>query len=326
MNNSYFSNNSFGVEMDFLSMWSQVTDEQVKKIQAEFCLDIILMTVVTWILWYCITYQKGCGIPVKQWLMVFFIMYFSRSSFQMLKILVLTYFYDYRTWYDIAAFTITNGAICGWLIYGFVLYYSDANDCDKVPDTAFFVSMMFVILFVGYIMIFVYVMMLCTVPCVYMFLRDGAAQRGAAANNNLQGNNRAMAQAQVPGIIASLRRTQYDPDKFRHDADCVICMVTYKASDVVTQLKCDPRHYFHTECLESWIKQGHNQCPFCRAPIENFGNVSRDESSNEESINEGNGDPAPRAMGNQGAQLVADQVPVGGNADDSLNPGFFDAA
>lgn len=239
---------------------------------------MILMVIVVWILWYCMEYQKGCGIPIKPWLMVFFILYFSRSSFQMVKILVLTYLYDYRTWYDIAAFTITNGAMAGWIVYGFVIFYSDANDCDKYPDTSFFSSMMFVILFIGYIMIFVYLMMLCTVPCVYMFLRDGATaqrnQMGNAPGGNMGGNNRAMVQAQVPGIIASLRRTQYDPDKFQHDADCVICMVPYKAADIVTQLKCDPRHYFHTECLESWIKQGHNQCPFCRAPIENFGNVS----------------------------------------------------
>lgn len=42
--------------MDFLSMWSQVTDEQIKKIQAEFAFDIILMIIVTWVLWYCIEY------------------------------------------------------------------------------------------------------------------------------------------------------------------------------------------------------------------------------------------------------------------------------
>ena len=154
----------------------------------------------------------------------------------MIKILVLTYFYDYKTWYDVAAFTITNGAICGWIIYGFSIYYSDANDCDKYADTSFFSSMMFVILFIGYIMIFVYVMMLCTVPCVYMFLRGGGqGQRGGAAGQaNAAGGNRAMVQAQVPGIIASLRRTQYDPDKFSHDSDCVICMVPYKAHDIVT--------------------------------------------------------------------------------------------
>ena len=79
-------------------------------------------------------------------------------------------------------------------------------------------------------------MMLCTVPCVYMFLRDGGqGQRGGAGGQaNAAGGNRAMVQAQVPGIIASLRRTQYDPDKFSHDSDCVICMVPYKAHDIVT--------------------------------------------------------------------------------------------
>ena len=63
-----------------------------------------------------------------------------------------------------------------------------------------------------------------------------------------------MANAQVPSILASLSRVQYDPDKFHHETNCVICLVDYKPNDVVTQLRCDQRHYFHTECLEGWIK------------------------------------------------------------------------
>ena len=39
---------------------------------------------------------------------------------------------------------------------------------------------------------------------------------------------------------------------------------------MVTQLSCDQRHYFHTECLENWIKSGQNQCPYCRKPIQSF--------------------------------------------------------
>jgi len=36
--------------------------------------------------------------------------------------------------------------------------------------------------------------------------------------------------------------------------------------------------------LEGWIKSGHNQCPYCRKPIENFsaGQSSADESLEEE--------------------------------------------
>lgn len=36
---------------------------------------------------------------------------------------------------------------------------------------------------------------------------------------------------------------------------------------MVTQLACDQRHYFHTDCLESSIRQGNVQCPLCREPI-----------------------------------------------------------
>jgi hypothetical protein len=48
-----------------------------------------------------------------------------------------------------------------------------------------------------------------------------------------------MANAQVPSILASLSRVQYDPDKFDHETNCVICLIDYKPNDVVTQLRCD---------------------------------------------------------------------------------------
>ena len=205
--------------------------------------------------------------------MVFFIIYFSRSSWQLVKIWVLTSFYDYRFCYDVTAFTISNDLMLGWLIYGYILFYSDSNNCDKISDTSFLNSLMFVILFIGYIMIFIYCMLLCTVPCLYSFVRESAETQNARAG----GVN--LINAQVPSILASLRKTQYDPDKFQHETNCVICLIDYQPKDIVTQLRCDPRHYFHTECLEGWIKNGHNQCPFCRAPIENFASDNQNDES-----------------------------------------------
>ena len=41
-------------------------------------------------------------------------------------------------------------------------------------------------------------------------------------------------------------------------------------NDMVTQLSCDNRHYFHTECIENWIKTGRNTCPICRSEIHGF--------------------------------------------------------
>ena len=75
------SNNSYGIEMDFISMWNQVTDEQVRKVQSEFTLDCILLTIVVYLLEMSIQYQQNCGIPIKEWLLGFFIIYFSKSAF-----------------------------------------------------------------------------------------------------------------------------------------------------------------------------------------------------------------------------------------------------
>lgn len=82
--------------------------------------------------------------------------------------------YNYRLVYDIFAFTVTNGALVGWIIYGLILYYSDKNNCDKIPDTRFYISLMFIILFLAYILMFIYIMLLCTIPCAYLFVRNQA--------------------------------------------------------------------------------------------------------------------------------------------------------
>lgn len=53
----------------------------------------------------------------------------------------------------------------------------------------------------------------------------------------------------------------------------------YNETDIVTQLRCDERHYFHTKCIEDWVKQGNNRCPFCRAPIIDFSRQNEEEES-----------------------------------------------
>ena len=59
-----------------------------------------------------------------------------------------------------------------WLGYGFNIFYSDENNCDNIDSTAFLSSIMFVILFIGYFLIVMYLMILFTFPCVYYAVRD----------------------------------------------------------------------------------------------------------------------------------------------------------
>ena len=90
----------------------------------------------------------------------------------MIKIWVIRNFNRYKRWYDIAAFTLCNGAMAVCFYFGYDMFYSDQNNCDDIPDTAFLNSLMFVILFIGYFMCFIYLMLLCTVPCLYMTIRE----------------------------------------------------------------------------------------------------------------------------------------------------------
>jgi hypothetical protein len=82
----------------------------------------------------------------------------------------------YKFHYNCFAFVICNGAMAICLIYGYSLYYSDSNNCDDLASTAFLSSVMFIILFIGYMLGFVYLMLLCTVPCLYVMIRDQAEQ------------------------------------------------------------------------------------------------------------------------------------------------------
>ena len=112
----------------------------------------------------------------------------------------------YRLHYDIAAFIIANGSMAAWLYWGYDIFYSDKNDCDNFDSTAFLNSLMFVILFLGYFLCFVYLMILFTLPCLYMAIRDQAEA------NRIQSGG--VVHAQVPMILSSLTRTQYDPNLF----------------------------------------------------------------------------------------------------------------
>lgn len=68
--------------MSFANLWTTISAEQERKVWNEFYLDIILLAASEGILQIIRTYDpKGCGIPLRRWLMVFCGLYFSRSTF-----------------------------------------------------------------------------------------------------------------------------------------------------------------------------------------------------------------------------------------------------
>lgn len=161
--------------MSFANMWTSITEDQEKQIRSEFYMDMALLVLTVTIIELIKQYdRKGCGIPLREWLLGFFILYFSRSLFQLAKIYVVRHYNSYKFHYDCCAFILANGSMAIWLYYGYDMFYSDKNDCDNFDSTAFLNSLMFVILFLGYFLCFVYLMILFTLPCLYMAIRDQA--------------------------------------------------------------------------------------------------------------------------------------------------------
>ena len=115
---------------------------------------------------------QGCGIPVREWILVFFIIWLTKSTFNLFKIYILRNNYESRFTFSATLFIIMNGILVIWLFIGYALYYSDSNDCSHNPNTSFFNTLMFIMLLIGYIVIFIYFLLICTVPCIYIYVQN----------------------------------------------------------------------------------------------------------------------------------------------------------
>ncbi|TNV71940.1 hypothetical protein FGO68_gene15098 [Halteria grandinella] len=77
---------------------------------------------------------------------------------------------------------------------------------------------------------------------------------------------------QLSNILGNLNRRAFGKNKIqaaKNDgmAECVICMEEYKETDEIAELKCDQRHYFHSKCLEQWLKRK-LECPLCKRQVD----------------------------------------------------------
>ncbi|CDW89527.1 ring finger protein 126 [Stylonychia lemnae] len=54
--------------------------------------------------------------------------------------------------------------------------------------------------------------------------------------------------------------------------ECAICQDKLEAeNEKITQLKCNPKHVFHSQCIKKWLEQesksNHTSCPLCRSDL-----------------------------------------------------------
>ncbi len=169
------------------------------------------------------------------------------------------------------SFIIFDGTFLLWLIYGNKLFYSTSNHCNEAENSQILYNLMLVLLIVGYFQMLMYGFVILCLPLIICYLWRA------------QGPQTDLSDQTIPKVLRKLTVTKFNPERFRNDENtCSICYVEYQMEDDVTPLSCNPNHYFHTKCIEEWIKRGHNSCPLCRLPIRDLNNLSV--ASDEEAI------------------------------------------
>ena len=93
--------------------------------------------------------------------------------------------------------------------------------------------------------------------------RQVSAQIGWQAQHHAGGGGNNRTESASARIFRSLKKFTFSSLSDAMMQECVICMEEFKDSDEVAELKCDERHYFHSKCLEDWLKRK-LECPLCK--------------------------------------------------------------
>jgi len=143
-----------------------------------------------------------------------------------------------------------------WWIYTMVQYDKLTTHCyNPYPTFSLMVywAALVVIIPTAFIVICVLSFLVLFSPCIcWLLCRVWGDARERAAIKEM--------------VIKSLPKVSYDPKKYHHQRQCCICMQDFEIDERITPLSCDIRHFFHSDCIEHWMKEK-NQCPLCKKEI-----------------------------------------------------------
>lgn len=135
-----------------------------------------------------------------------------------------------------------------WFILGNIWFYT----CEDCNDTQWAVVLVLMIL--GYIQFTIAPLTIC---CFCLFLPLAIFR----LIRILQTANRATEEE-----INSLEIEEYNPTVHVNQNQCSICIEDFETGGKVVQLKCNPSHIFHADCIIRWLRINAN-CPVCRADV-----------------------------------------------------------
>lgn len=164
-----------------------------------------------------------------------------------------------------------------WFVVGNVWIFGDQSSSADAPNLYRLSVVFLTISCIGYAMPFILCgMICCCLPCIVSILgiREDMNQiRGASQDsiNALPTHNFKLKMTQNKeddsgidegGLLAA--GTENERPISSEDAVCCICLAKYTDDDLLRELPCT--HFFHTECVDKWLKINAS-CPLCKFEI-----------------------------------------------------------
>lgn len=162
-----------------------------------FLIDISILLIIVLICEICRHNTKGCGIPVIFWIEIFFVIWLTKSTFGLNIIWILRTHYQYRIHFYIITWLIFTAILVAWIIYGYVIYFSDDNDCQN-SDVNGWLIFMIILLFIGLFVILVFTLAIICGPIIYVWFTRLMEEQARGPNG--------LSDSQIPQVISKLTR------------------------------------------------------------------------------------------------------------------------
>lgn len=117
-----------------------------------------------------------------------------------------------------------------------------------------------------------FVVLICGYMCMLKYALDSLVHCALIPlfllerNVFLEGNTATLRQTLLEGLPHGKYELGESSHSHAHWSNCAICLEEFRGQDEVTVLPCDPRHHFHTGCIDAWLKNC-MKCPICNAAL-----------------------------------------------------------
>ncbi|CDW84456.1 zinc finger protein [Stylonychia lemnae] len=213
------------------------------------------------------TPDYSCNTPISTWLIVMGATYGLQFIFSYIQMMIV-FTKKEKSKHAVQVLNllhfilITNFQVT-WLIYGNTFHYSSNSMMCRKNDKQYQIMwvLMMISISIGYAIFLAYAIIsgCCICLCCIIFGKAGKSRQQSDITGKMPFMNAIK--------ILSKKNSKKVEETSKNSNDCTICLAKLQDDQEITELNCEMGHYFHTDCIQNWMKKK-PECPLCKKPVE----------------------------------------------------------